>query len=105
MASRNSRIRLNADGSASLEDIPDAYIDGFGDSHGSAVSGQGQWEIDATDFGYGLTVTILPGGSMAHGIYHGSSMLIRGQRVPYRIEMQLGDPDSDESITYERHES
>ena len=80
-------------------------IDGFGDSHGSAVSGQGQWEIDATDFSSGLTVTISPDGSMAHGIYHGSSMLIRGQRVPYRIEMQLGDPDSDESITYERHES
>jgi hypothetical protein len=104
-ASPQSLSRRLADRNVLLEDIPDVYINPFGESKGASVSGRGTWEIEDDGYDYGLTLSISAGGSMPRAIYHGSSILIRGRTPPYRIEMILGDPDSNEWLIYERHES
>jgi hypothetical protein len=99
-----SILRLHRDGSVAATSIPDAYLDGYGKGSGHFVSGVGRWNVEKTSFGYGVTLEIARGGSMPPGIYHASSIHLRGQRAPYRIEMLLGDPDSRETLTYERYE-
>jgi hypothetical protein len=99
-----SILRLNRDGSVAATSIPDAYTDGFGKGTGQFVSGVGRWKVEKSNFGYGVTLDIAQGGSMPPGIYHASSIHLSGRRAPYRIEMLLGDPDSRETLTYERHE-
>jgi hypothetical protein len=101
----NSHIRLGSDGTVILEAIPDVYIDPFGESHGSSVSGKGTWEVIVDGPDYGLTFDISAGYSMPRASYHGSSILIRSRRPPYRIEMIVGDADERRSLIYERHES
>jgi hypothetical protein len=98
-----SSVTLTSDGSVTIESLPDAYVDGFGRGNGRFLRGQGKWELKTTDFGYGITLTIAGGGTLPPAIYHGSSILLRGRQAPYRIAFQLGDPDSRESISYEKH--
>jgi hypothetical protein len=82
--------------------MPDAYIDGHGLGKGGSVSGRGTWELESTHSGYGVIFNIADGGTMPKSLYSGTSILIKGRKPPYRIEVQLGDPDSRESITFEK---
>lgn len=96
-------IDVATENSVKVRNMPDAYVDGFGRGSGRFLSGAGHWNVEALDRnGYGLTLLIEGDGTMAPGVYHGSSIAIRGRRAPYRLEVQLGDPDNNESITFER---
>lgn len=97
-----SAISLDPDGSVSVRNLPDCYIDGFGLGHGRYVSGRGTWEIEQTDLGFGVTLTIEAGGTLKRGVYHGSSILIKNRQAPFALVVGIGDPDSNEDIVYER---
>jgi hypothetical protein len=67
--------------------------------------GEGEWEIDNTDLGYGITLKIGEGRTMKAGIYHSSSILIKGKVPPFKLRIGLGDPDQGEYIIYEKTNS
>jgi len=94
------QVRIGGDGAASVIQMPDAYVN-FGRGSMGFVSGEGRWKVESADGDYGLEITIDKGGSMAAGIYAANSILIRGHKPPYQLEVQLGDPDSAESLTFE----
>jgi hypothetical protein len=98
----HSEIRISVDGTIEIYQMPDAYVDGHGHGSGKFVSGAGRWAVEPINSGYGLTLNIEKGESMEPGVYHGSSILIKGRTAPFRLDVQLGDPDNDESITFER---
>ena len=102
---RSPSIQLLADGSLVIKDLPDCYTDGFGQSHGKYYQGNGKWKIEESDSGFGVSLAIAPGGSLASGIYHASTIIIVGKKPPYSLWFGIGDPDQDEFITYVRKSS
>ena len=100
-----SEIILRGDGTTSVIGLPDCYIDRFGEGAGQFLVGEGQWEIDNTVLGYGITLRIGEGGTMKAAIYHGSSILIKGRVPPFKLRIGVGDPDQGEYIIYEKTSS
>lgn len=97
-----SEIRVNRDKTVTVIAMPDVYVDRSGEGAGGFVSGTGRWEVERFEDDYGLTLEIDPGGSMPPSIYAGNSVLIVGQPPAYQLQVILGDPDTEESLTYER---
>lgn len=97
-----SEITLGENGFVTIAGLPDCYTSSFGEGGGKYLSGRGKWELEPLSRGYGVTLTIEEGGSMKRGIYHGGSIEIIGKRAPYSLEFGIGDPDSGQSIAYER---
>jgi hypothetical protein len=98
-----SVIELRSDSSVVIGDLPDcATIDGFGKTHGCFVSGHGTWKLEKAFIGYGLSLDISKGGTLQEGIYTGPWIAVRRRLPPYLLEITIGDPDSGESITYQR---
>ena len=87
-----------------IEGLPDCYVDGSGDSNGSFLGGRGKWQLESMGANHGLTLEIASGGTLHPGLYHGSSILIKGSAAPFTLELVIGDPDSGESISYERQD-
>jgi hypothetical protein len=98
----SSEIRVNRDKTVTVIAMPDVYIDHSGEGRGSFVSGTGRWEVEQFEDDYGLTLEIDPGGSMPPSVYAGNSVLIVGQAPAYQLQVILGDPDTEESLTFER---
>ena len=86
----------------SIRNLPDCAVDGFGRGGGKFLSGDGKWEIEKDFIAFGLTLRIADGGSMSPGIYAGPWIAIRRRSSPHVLEITVGDPDSGESIRYER---
>lgn len=89
----SSQVILRQNGNASVSALPDCYVNNFGDGSGLCLSGEGRWETETTDSGYGVTLTIGKVGSLKAGIYHGSSILIKHRAPPFALEFSIGDPD------------
>jgi predicted small lipoprotein YifL len=98
-----SEISLRADGMLSIKNIPDCYVDGFGRSSNKFLSGTGRWEIQQTEAGYGVELTVGDGGSLPRAIYDGSSIEIRNKRPPFALWVSIGDPDERVYLVYERN--
>jgi len=98
----DSTIELRADGTLIVRDLPDCLVSGFGDPHGRFLSGRGTWELQKAFVGYGLNWVISPGDSLPAGGYSGPWVAIRRRSSPYDLEMSVGDPDSGETVRYER---
>jgi hypothetical protein len=98
----DSTIELRADGTLIVRDLPDCLVSGFGDPHGRFLSGRGTWELQKAVVGYGLNWVISPGDSLPAGGYSGPWVAIRRRSPPYDLEMSVGDPDSGETVRYER---
>jgi hypothetical protein len=97
-----SEITLGADYSISILNLADCATNGFGHSAGTFVSGKGNWELEKDFVGWGLNLHIDKGGSLREAVYAGPWMGIRGRSAPYRLEIAIGDPDSGETIQYEK---
>ena len=67
-----SKIHFAANGTIEFLELPDCAVNGFGDSSGKFLSGSGKWELENTDWGYGITAAIERGGTMERRIYHAS---------------------------------
>lgn len=97
-----SAIELKSGSIISIRNLPDCAVDGFGRGAGAFLSGNGKWTVDKAFFGYGLNLDIAAGGTMKPGIYAGPWVHIRRRSSPHVLEITVGDPDSGESIQYER---
>jgi len=97
-----SVIELKSGSIISIRNLPDCAVDGFGEGSGVFLSGDGKWTVDKAFLGYGLNVDIADGGTMKPGIYAGPWVDIRRRSSPHVLEITVGDPDSGESIKYER---
>lgn len=100
-----SVIELGTNYSVSIENLPDCATNGFGESQGKFLSGEGTWEVEKAFMGYGLNLDIHEGGSLKQGIYAGPWIAIRGRSAPYILEVTIGDPDLGETIRYKRKSS
>jgi len=98
-------VELRSDFSIVIRNLPDCAIDGFGDSSGKFISGQGTWEIKKAFPGFGLDLLIDSGGTLPAGGYMGPWIRIRGGRSHYELEFTVGDPDSGETLRYSRQAS
>jgi hypothetical protein len=97
-----SEIALGSDQTVTITNLPDCATNGFGKSSGAFLSGEGRWEIEKGMPGWVLTLDIKRGGSLSGGVYTGCWMCIRGRSAPYRLGVTIGDPDSDETLLYEK---
>jgi hypothetical protein len=97
-----SEVELKSGSKVSIRNLPDCAINGFGDSGGAFLSGDGMWRIEKDFVGHRISLDIKPGGSLKEGGYGGSWMVIRRRTAPHILEITVGDPDSGESIRYER---
>jgi len=100
-----SEVELKSDLRISIRSLPDCAVNGFGDSGGAFLSGDGRWRVENDFVGYRISLEIEPGGSLKEGGYGGSWMVIRRRSAPHLLEITVGDPDSGESIRYARHSS
>lgn len=98
----DSVIELKSSSIISIRNLPDSAVNGFGVGSGAFVSGNGKWTLDKAFVGYGLNLDIAAGGTMKPGIYAGPWVDIRRRSSPHVLEITVGDPDSGESIHYER---
>jgi hypothetical protein len=90
------KLTLKPDGYFELVNMPDWWNNGFGKSQKGFQDYSGTWGISK----YGNTTfwnVDLKSSSQTR-----SANLI-GQNPPYRIEFIIGDPDSSESMIFERH--
>lgn len=97
-----STITLGTNSHVTILNLPDCATNGFGDSRGAFISGGGTWEVERGSPGWVVTLDIDKSGSLHGGVYAGQWMAIRGKSQPYRLEVTIGDPDSGETIVYER---
>jgi len=98
----DSTIELRADGTLIIRDLPDCVVSDFGNPHGQFVSGRGTWQLQKAFVGYGLNWVISRGDSLPAGGYSGPWVAIRRRSPPYDLEMSVGDPDSGQTVRYER---
>jgi hypothetical protein len=101
----SSEIELKSDSTVSIRNLPDCAVDGFGDSGGRFLSGDGRWRIKHDPTAASIDLVIDPGGSLKDGGYLGSWMKIRRRWPPHVLQITVGDPDSGQSIEYERQPS
>ena len=97
-----SEIRLGADYGIVILNLPDCATNGFGKASGEFLRGEGRWKLEKAVPGWGLTLTINDGGSLRRGVYAGPWLGVRGRSAPYRLEVTIGDPDSGETLLYEK---
>jgi hypothetical protein len=101
----DSTIEVVADGSVKIKDLPDAYVDGFGRGAGGFVSGSGTWLMERSNEGFGLELTMRPGGTMPQAIYSSTSIRLKGRDPPYHIELTLCDPDTRRHLEFTKRVS
>ena len=67
------------------------------------LNGQGTWEIDDDSFlGYDISVNIYSGDREIQGRRIYWIHIYRGKISTFSLNITIGDPDSDESIRYEK---
>ena len=78
----------------------DCAVDGFGDSGGGFLSGDGRWRVKHDFTATSIELIIDPGGLLKDGGYL-DWMTIRRRWPPHVLQITMGDPDSGESFEYE----
>lgn len=97
----DSTIELRADHTVTLRNLPDCLVEIF-DYHHRFLSGHGTWSLEKAFVGYGLDLVIVKGETLPEGGYSGPFVTIRRRSPPYELELTIGDPDTGESIRFQR---
>lgn len=84
------KLILRADDSFDLINMPDWWENGFGESHGTFRAYSGKW---------GVSQEISKFWQL---FLSGRNVELFGQKAPYRLNFIIGDPDSDESMVFEK---
>jgi hypothetical protein len=97
-------IVLAADGKATIMNIPDWWMDGFGQPHGKFDTGQGKWRLEKPQSYWELELNWRS--TSASGAHSGAetSLDLVGKQPPYLIRMWLGDPDSGHTMEFVRED-
>jgi hypothetical protein len=90
-------IVLDPGGNARLQNIPDWWRDGFGNSHGGFDNWTGSWKVTQNGNGRWELLLVLenPGG-------FATSVYLVGLQAPYLIGLVVGDPDNQREMQFER---
>ena len=86
-----------------LANLPDCVTNGFGNPSGGFLSAHGRWQIHRELSGRGWRIDFHideSGQSLQRGMYGMTD--IYHPAPPYSLRIVIGDPDSDESIDYEK---
>jgi hypothetical protein len=94
----NLELVLNGDGTFSLANMPDWWLDGFGDSHAKLFSTSGKWELMPDEDVW--TVWTLELEFPPHTVHDG--IHVTRQKPPYLLQFTLGDPDSSHCMLFEK---
>lgn len=105
-----SSITLNSNGTINIVNVPDWWLSSFGEAKGKFDNGSGQWTIDKNKNWWLVlanfpttTATFTTSSVPAQG--HVTAMLsLVGQKPPYRLQMNISDPNADLVMQYERTE-
>lgn len=91
-ADRYERIVLRADHTAELSNVAD--FDGFGESIEQVLDGSGEWSVSGSVGDWQLTI----------GIHNFACQCwsVMGQRPPYRLWQNIGDPDEGQGLSFKR---
>lgn len=93
----NHELRLQSDGAFSIKNVPDWVHDVEGRSHQKLESGSGKWTLSWEDYGsmkYVVYLAFSDGGHLTFHLCH--------QARPYLLRYGIGDPDSGNSLAFER---
>lgn len=93
--SLETKLILEGGGKLKVVNMPDWWDNGFGTSHGTTQSEQGMWRLYQSSGSKTWEITMaLPSGT--------KFMSLLGQKLPYRMFLYVGDPDSGEVMTFTR---
>jgi hypothetical protein len=95
-------VMLNADGTFSIDGMPDMWSDGFGHPNGRLERAAGRWEVDQIQEGiWGISLFVSRSSNTA-GIQSDKPFVrpvgLIGDRPPYIVHFTIGDPDQGEAI-------
>lgn len=97
-ATTNHELVLRQDGTLSLSNMPDWWIDDSGESRHALDSGSGTWRL-VKDGSWQVDLTLNAfRGSSSFGV----RLNLRRQRPPYLIHIFVGDPDEWHAMLFER---
>jgi hypothetical protein len=99
-------ITLSSGGEIIITNIPDWWLASFGKPQGGFDSGCGHWSIQKHQKWWGLSVDFpdTPQFSSLKNKPGGMSteMMLIGEKPPYKIYLNVGDPDDGRGMQFER---
>jgi hypothetical protein len=93
-ASSNCKIKVDADGKIEFTNMPDWWQDGSGESHKQFISKNGTWDLEKVNDYWQIV--------WEHDKTVDLSLHLLGQKPPYKIDIYIGDPDSELFMIFER---
>jgi hypothetical protein len=90
---RDASILFAADGTLTLLNIPDWWLDAFGKPGGKFINEKGTWKIEKQQDFYVVNINF-PGDS--------NTIFLNGHNPPYFLNLDLGDPDSGKAMIFAR---
>lgn len=99
-------ILVSADGTLTMQNIPDSWLNEFGDPIGGFDSGQPRWLIWKHQDWWVIRVTFDSAEHFAarqHKIWSfGAELFLIGDEPPYKIHLNIGDPYSGRGMDFVR---
>jgi hypothetical protein len=96
VARAKTKLVLRDDDSFEVVDMPDWWTDGFGRSTRSFQSFVGTWKLipNANERGWGIALDMV-------SLDRNQAINLLGDKRPYSIYIIVGDPDRDDSMTFQ----
>jgi hypothetical protein len=96
VARAKTKLVLRDDDSFEAVDMPDWWTDGFGRSSRRFQSFAGTWKLipNANERGWGIALDLV-------SLDRNQAINLLGDKRPYSIYMIVGDPDRDDSMTFQ----
>lgn len=114
---RDYRIVINTDGTFRMQNMPDWWMDGFGESHGGFHDGTGTWKLDEGKNIWRIWTVMLRFESFSGNEKDPvtKSVLpikapfvtwvhLYGQKPPYLLFLGVGDPNDGYAMFFERQQ-
>jgi len=104
-------IILSADGTFEMQNMPDMWHNAFGRPNRKFDSGCGTWKLDSHDAGLathpGITLDFDDVRGFSSSVYKNGfvsfgALQLKNQKKPYRLQATIGDPDSGETLEFEK---
>jgi len=92
-------LTFKDDGTFEIINMPDWWLDGFGESHKGFYSGSGKWDISSSQGEWVIELDFDNLTGYPDGL--NTDLSVQGHKPRY-IYTYIGDPDSGKMMTYER---
>ena len=99
-------ISLMSNGTVIITNIPDWWLTKFGTPSGGFDSGSGTWTIGKHQRWWALSVSFPSTGQFVSQQHQAgglsTEMMLIGEKPPYKIYLDVGDPDAGKGMKFER---